>query len=253
MLGDLAEAEEHARRAVALAKGMADPAIEAQTLGDLGFIELLRGKPGFQAKLTRAVALEAADADRAQRGWSRWLDVRTRFFDAVALGWTDQLDASRAAFLELRALAEELGHEHAMHDLLNWLGRLECFEGRWQAGLALASEGDEAAVQAELPVSRPYVLATIALANAHLGNVDAARAAIAEGIGIAERLEIVPGRLELLVAEGFLELSLGRSAEAQATAKPGCRPRFENWQLPPTSMVVPQRAFPPDDRRFPWT
>ncbi len=108
-------------------------------------------------------------------------------------------------------------HEHVLPDILNWLGRVECFADGWRVGLGYAHEADAAAVQADLGVERPYVLATIGLAHAHLGEVDAARAALSEGLEVAQRFEVVPGRLELLAAKGFLELSLGQPGDAHQT------------------------------------
>jgi DNA-binding CsgD family transcriptional regulator len=217
MLGDLAAAEGHSRDAVALAEQIDDEAIIAESFADLGFIQLLRGRPGFADSMRRALAVDASHAEDGAIGRPRWLAVRPHWFNAVVLGWTDQLDSARAALLELRSQADAAGHEHVLPDILNWLGRVECFADRWRDGLSYAYDADAAASQADLVVERPYVLATIARAQAHLGEVDAARAALAEGLGVAQRLEVVPGRLELLAAKGFLELSLGQPEDALET------------------------------------
>ena len=218
MLGDFSGAEDHARKALGLAAELADS-------GDRGpgprRTRVRRAAPG-KARVPSAAGRRAgtgggAAADRAHRSGTRWHGVRTRWYNALALAWTDQLDASRATLLELRAEADALGHEHVLPNILTWLGRVECFAGRWQPGLGLARGAYDSAVQSGLTVEQPYALATIGLAQAHLGDVDAARAALSEGLDVAERLEIVTGRLELLVAVGFLELSLGRATEAHAT------------------------------------
>ena len=44
-----------------------------------------------------------------------------------------------------------------------------------------------------------------------------ARAAIAEGLAIAESVDALPAALGLLAVRGFLELSLGNAAEADST------------------------------------
>jgi DNA-binding CsgD family transcriptional regulator len=217
MLGDLAAAEGHARRAAALAEQIGEPRITAEMLADLGFIEMLRGRPQFARTMERALVLEGSREERKIIERPLWVDVRTRWFNAVVLAWTDQLVASRADLLELRSRAVELGHEHVLPDILNWLGRIDCFEGNWRDGLAHAREAHDAAVQAGQEIERPYALATIGLAHAHLGDVDAAREAIADGLEVALRLEVVPGEFELLAAKGFLELSLGQSQAAHTT------------------------------------
>ena len=110
------------------------------------------------------------------------------------------------------------GHEQVLPNILNWLGRVDCFAGNWRAVVSASARGAyDAAVQAGLSVERPYTLATIALAHAHLGEVEAARDALAEGLLAARQLEVVPGTFELLAAQGFLELSLARPQEAHAT------------------------------------
>jgi DNA-binding CsgD family transcriptional regulator len=61
----------------------------------------------------------------------------------------------------------------------------------------------------------PYATAIVALVDAHLGRVDAARSAIEEGLDLAERFGSQPAALELLATRGFLELSLGDNAAAE--------------------------------------
>src|SRR5204862_111648 len=138
------------RDAVALAEQIDDEAIIAESLADLGFIQLLRGRPGFADSMRRALAVDVHHTEHGATGRARWLAVRPHWFHAVVLGWTDQLDAARAALLELRVQADASGHEHFLPDILNWLGRVECFADRWHDGLSYAHEADTAAVQADL-------------------------------------------------------------------------------------------------------
>jgi DNA-binding CsgD family transcriptional regulator len=217
MLGDLDAAEIHARDAAALAEQIGEAEVTAEILADLGFIEMLRGRRQFARTMDRALVLEDSRDELKITERPLWVDVRTRWFTAVVQGWTDQLVASRAALLELRSRAVELGHEHVLPDILNWLGRVDCFAGKWHDGFAHAREAHDAAVQAGQEVERPYALATIGLALAHLGDVDAAREAISDGLEVAQRLEVVPGEFELLAAKGFLELSLGQPQAAHTT------------------------------------
>jgi DNA-binding CsgD family transcriptional regulator len=163
----------------------------------------------------RALALESSRD--ASVGRARWLDMRGRWLNALLLAWTDRLEASRTTLVELRSQAAESGHEHVLPYLLNWLGRVDCLAGNWHEGLAYAREAYDASVQGGLEIERPNTLATIALALAHLGEVDAARDAISEGLEVSRTTEVMPGRLELLAARGFLELSLGRPGHAHAT------------------------------------
>ncbi len=186
MLGDLAAAETHLRKASALAERIGEPTVTAESLADLAFIEMLRGRPQFSETMSRALSLDGAQT--ANLGRARWLDVRARWLNALVLAWTDELDASRTSLLRLRSEAIESGHEHVLPYLLNWLGRVECFAGDWRGGLAYAVEAHDASLQAGLEVERPYTLATIALAQAHLGKVDDATDAISAGLDLAQRM-----------------------------------------------------------------
>jgi DNA-binding CsgD family transcriptional regulator len=215
MLGDLAAAETHLRNAAVLAEGIGEPRVTAESLADLGFIEMLRGRPQFSETMSRALSLDGAQAPNIGR--ARWLDERARWLNALVLAWTDELDASRTSLLRLRWEAIESGHEHVLPYLMNWLGRVECFAGNWRRGQAYAVDAHDASLQAGLQVERPYTLATVALAQTHLGQVDDATDAISAGLDLAQRMEIVPAQLELLAARGFLELSLGRAGDAYAT------------------------------------
>ena len=214
MLGDLAASETHVRNAAGVAERIGDPTIAADNLADLAFIEMLRGQPQFQKTMDRALALEAS---RVANGPSRWLDRRADWLNAMLLAWTHQLEASRTSLLELHVQAVASGHEHVLPYLLNWLGRGACFAGNWHEGYGWARDAYDASVQAGLEVERPYTLATIALAQAHLGDVDAASRAIADGLTLSRRMEVVPAQLELLAVQGFLELSLGRAQDAHMT------------------------------------
>jgi DNA-binding CsgD family transcriptional regulator len=215
MLGDLAAAETHVRNAVALAERISDPSLEAESIADLAFIEMLRGRPRFEQTMRRALSRDGARPEDIGR--ARWLDDRPRWLNALVLAWTDELDAARETLLELESQALESGHEHVLPYLLNWLGRVDCYAGSWHRGLQHAQEAHDASLQAGLEVERPYALATIALAHAHLGDDDAAEAAIADGLELSRRMEVVPATLELLAVRGFLELSLGRTEDAYST------------------------------------
>jgi ATP/maltotriose-dependent transcriptional regulator MalT len=217
MLGDLAAAEVHVRNAAALAETIGERELNAESLADLAFIEMLRGRRQFEETMSRALDFEGSEEVAEGLGRARWFDVRARWLNAMVLAWTDQLDDSRGTLLGLRSQAVELGHEHVLSYILNWLGRVDCFAGNWHDGLAYARESHDAAIQAGLAVEQPYALATIALANAHLGDVDGARVAISDGLDVAQRLEVVPAQLELLAVKGFLELSLGQPQEAHNT------------------------------------
>src|SRR5262249_32190384 len=207
MLGDLGTAEEHAEAAVALAEAVGDRAMLVETLGDLGLIQMLRRRTGYRVPLDRAIALELAErrdgaADEAPLGYW-WM---TDWQNAMALAWAGELDTARESLELLLRDAADRGDEQAVPYAITWLSRIAFCKDDWPTAARYAGEGYEASVSA--PGERAFALVPRAVVAAHLGQVDAARAATDEGLRLAEQTGMVVARLDHLIARGALELSL---------------------------------------------
>ncbi len=201
--------EIYARSALALAESLGDPAILAGALSYAAFLEAVQGS-GIPLEMSqRAVELGQAPE------WSQILG-RPDWTHAMLLQWAGQLDAAHIRFGSLHAAAVERGDEHALPVILFHLARLEILRGEWEPATGHAQEAYEATLQSGQTSELPYSLLIKALVDAHLGLVEPARAAIEEGLAIAEALGVLPAILELLAVRGFLELSLGNAAEADA-------------------------------------
>jgi DNA-binding CsgD family transcriptional regulator len=201
-LGDVEAAEGHARNALALAEELGDSSVLAEALGNLGLIELLRRREGYRATFDRALALEREDTGSPLGYW--WM---TGWQNTMALAWTGDLEAARASLELLRQHAAERGDEQATPFLVTWLSRVAFWEDEWELAAEFAEESREASVSA--PGERAYALASRAVLAAHRGEVELAREAIAEGLGLAEQTGMLSARVENEVALGGLELSLG--------------------------------------------
>ncbi|MFQ5425735.1 MAG: LuxR C-terminal-related transcriptional regulator, partial [Gaiellales bacterium] len=94
------------------------------------------------------------------------------------------------------------GHRAAVHP------------GDWPAALRNSDAAYEATLQSAQEIERIFVLTTSALVASCLGSVEHARETAQEALDTAERLHSRPAALEALSVLGFLELSLGRLAEA---------------------------------------
>jgi len=203
-------AEAHARTALELAETLGDPTLLAGALSHVAFLESLQGGGVALATIERAVALGHAPA------WSQILG-RPDWIHALLLQWAGQLGASRTRFEALYRDAVDRGDEHSLPVVLFQLARVELLTGDWEHAKAHAAECGETTLLAGLASERPFSLTIEALVDAHLGLVEPATAKIAEGLELAWRLGTRSAGFELLAARGFLELSLGDAAGADAT------------------------------------
>jgi len=99
---------------------------------------------------------------------------------------------------------------------------LECRTGNWQRALRLASDALERSRQSGLGTLRIWSLNAQARVQAHIGQVDAARAAAEEGLRIAQANGAIAPLTQLTATLGFLELSLGDPEGADRRLGPLC-------------------------------
>jgi DNA-binding CsgD family transcriptional regulator len=143
----------------------------------------------------------------------------------MALLRLDRLDQARAILETARAdgLAQgaypAVGFTCAVLTWVTW--RL----GDWPAAARYAAEFSELFEQLGLEHLSPWPLYATALVDAHLGNVERARAAATRGVAIALEAEGEDGGwvIQNRAVLGFLELSLGNPAAAVDLLRPGAR------------------------------
>ncbi|HEX9599540.1 MAG TPA: AAA family ATPase [Gaiellaceae bacterium] len=203
----------HARAAVRLAERLGDRALLGQALADEAWSELLLGR-GLQAALVeRACALE------------RWMEgvpvvMRPSSYLALMLGQVDDLNGALAGYEELRRQALEQGDEFSLAIMLGRTGQFECLAGAWGEALAHIEAGEEVLLQAGQLSNHAFLLAVQALVEAHLGRVRSARQAGERALELAASVDAALVRSIASWALGFLELSLGRAAEADDRLAP---------------------------------
>jgi DNA-binding CsgD family transcriptional regulator len=209
--GDLAASERHARAALQLAEELQEPRVMAEAFQAYPFVEFLLGRGVDQELLDRGIALEGH-----LEGEFKSHVLRASFVAAQLLKFTDRLDEARRTFTELLGDAAAHGVETPISQIRYHLAELECRAGNWDAAMEHARESRAAAQRNRMgPMSSEGHFA-VGLVEAHLGRADSARLEALEGLRVAEAggeiLLVIPN----LSVLGFLELSLGRPAEADA-------------------------------------
>jgi DNA-binding CsgD family transcriptional regulator len=209
--GDLAASERHARVALQLAEELQDPRVMAEAFQAYPFVEFLLGRGVDQELLDRGIALEGH-----MEGEFKSHVLRASFVVAQLLKFTDRLDEARRTFTELLGDAAAHGVEGPIPQFRYHLAELECRAGNWDAAMEHARESRAAAQRIRMGAMSSEGHFAVGLVEAHLGQADPARLAALEGLRVAE----AAGEILLLIPNlsvlGFLELSLGRPAEADA-------------------------------------
>jgi DNA-binding CsgD family transcriptional regulator len=209
--GDLAASERHARAALELAEELQDPRVMAEAFQAYPFVEFLLGSGVDQELLDRGSALEGH-----MEGEFKSHVLRASFVVAQLLKFTDRLDEARRTFTELLSDAVARGVTGPIPQILYHLAELECRAGNWDAAMEHARESRAAAqrLMGTMLLSEGHF--AVGMVEAHLGRADPARLEALEGLRVAE----AGGEILLLIPNlsvlGFLELSLGRPAEADA-------------------------------------
>jgi DNA-binding CsgD family transcriptional regulator len=209
--GDLAASERHARAALQLAEELQEPRVMAEAFTAYPFVEFLLGRGVDQELLDRGVSLEGH-----MEGEFKSHVLRASFVVAQLLKFTDRLDEARRTFTELLGDAAVHGAESPIPQIRYHLAELECRAGNWDAAMEHARESRAGAQRIRMGAMSSEGHFAVGLVEAHLGWAEPARLAAHEGLRVAE----AAGEILLLIPNvavlGFLELSLGRPAEADA-------------------------------------
>jgi DNA-binding CsgD family transcriptional regulator len=212
-MGDFPGAVPHARAAVEGAERTGSDALLADSLSVLTMAEFLSGWGFEEKRMATALALE--DPHRA-----RPLFTQPSLVQGLLLLWTGRCDRAIEVLDALRTRMTELGQESGLPIVAIYL----VWACVWQGDLAAAKRyGDESRQMAALLddlMATAIALSASALARAHVGEVDLARAEAGEALEAFHRLEWMPGTIWPLWALGFLELSLGEPAATHAALGP---------------------------------
>lgn len=210
--GDLRNAAPHARRALELARSLADRELLADAEATAASVEVMLGR-GLSPDLHTGTEVfeEVADEDRLERHPALLLHALT--WGAIRK-WSDDFEGARRTLEDLLARLTEREEEGLLVPVLFHLAELECWAGNLHAAERHARACVEATVRAGQPGTRALALYAAALVDAHLGRVDEARSTTEEGLALSEAGDDPRMTIRHLKTLGFLELSLGDFAAA---------------------------------------
>ena len=180
--------------------------LTAHALARVATFGFLCGRPVQAGLLSRAEALYASGDEEPVE---RMALFGPPLAQAAMLKWCDRLDEARQRFAGCYRSAVRRGDEATLPFLLYHFSELECWAGDWTAAQEHALEGCRLAGGNQQPAMRAATLYALALVQAHLGQVEQARACAAEALTLCERTGNVPVTTSLLSVLGFIELSLG--------------------------------------------
>lgn len=207
-----AAALRHADLAVAAAMRSGEPSVLIPALSFMAALEIWSGRPD-QGSLERALELQ-----RRERLPLTYTDSPSLVL-GLRLMSVDRLDEARELFEAEAVKAERLGDDYTYSSLLVYLTELECRAARFQSAAAYASECWARSEQRGEQYQGGAALWAKALADAHLGRVEEARAAAERGMALSTKIGEEVYRVLNRFALGFLELSLGDAARADAVLR----------------------------------
>jgi len=211
--GDLSGAREDASMALTLARSVAKPTQLAAAFAVLGLTDAAAGRPPPTEFWDEALASEVG-ADAAALPYSPSL------VHGIHLMWRDRLDEARAAMEAALVRANAHGHEMPTSIAHFHLTELEVRAGRWDAASHHVRQQELLIDQEGFEQTQAGLMFSTALVAAHLGREREARRAAERGVDAAKAAGDTIFLIQCQVILGFLELSLGRPAEADAHLRP---------------------------------
>jgi DNA-binding CsgD family transcriptional regulator len=206
----LGEAVDVSGSAAVIARKLPSAQLEAEALATKAVCEAALGRLEASETASAAAALAKECLDRP-------ILRQPGFAATVVRFWHGDLAGARERYAAMAADAKELGDESSLPYVHVMLSQIECARGSFQQALR---EAEEARLSAELAGQRTvlgYALGVRAIAEAHLGDVAAARESADQALELARQTSGVPAWIFATWAAGQLELARGDAAAA-ATA-----------------------------------
>jgi DNA-binding CsgD family transcriptional regulator len=211
MSGKFEESLQNARQAVSHAEEIGYPPLIGRALATLVNASFLYGHGVDEDSLRRAVELEDPDDDVP-------IPFCPSAVNALICAWTGKLNIAHRQMAAVRDRCVERGVENDLMAVAGYSTLIEIWRGNFAEAAVLAQDTMERAEQ--VGGSRTIALTVRAAVAAYAGREQDTRADAAAALAIADECG-VPRLAEWpTMSLGFLEVSLGRYAEALTTLQP---------------------------------
>ena len=213
---DLRYCAKHAAAGLALAQQAGDHALVRQARAEKLYNDFMLGGD---------LALQPDDmvAGREPENGPSAVEERPVTLLGLCLVRADRFDEARRMLGRALRAAQDEGDESSQPVLLIYLADLECWAGNWQAAERYAAQSRDVGEQVDHRAWRAATCYALALTDAHLGRVDAARAEAADGLAAAAAARDDWAVMILHAALGFAELSAGNHSAAEASLSSAAR------------------------------
>jgi DNA-binding CsgD family transcriptional regulator len=209
--GKFEESLQSARQAVSHAEEIGYPPLIGRALAMLVNVSFLYGHGVDEDSLRRAVELEKPDDGSP-------IPFCPSAVNALICAWTGQLNIARRQMAAVRDRCVERGAENDLMAVAGYSTLIEIWRGNFAEAALLAQDTMERAEQ--VGGSRTIALTVRAAVAAYTGREQDARADAAAALAIAHECG-VPRLAEWpTMSLGFLDVSLGRYADALTTLQP---------------------------------
>ncbi|MET0454202.1 MAG: AAA family ATPase [Mycobacterium sp.] len=207
------EVMRNAREAVEVAEKSGMPGLQSQALTHWVAAQFMHGHGIDDESLRRALELEPHDADVP-------IPFKASACDALIDAYVGRLDDARTKMIAVGEHYRERGSDHNVMNVSSYLALIEMWSGNFAAATAFADEAVERAEQLGSGAVDVIALSIRASVFAHTGREKDALADADAALASAHACD-APRMAEWpMMAKGFMELSLGKNAEALRTFDP---------------------------------
>lgn len=207
------ESLRHARQAVTVADGLGLPALTSQALAMWVRASFTYGQGFDEHDLRRALELEDLDIDVP-------IPFRASAINALVLGCTGRLDEARTQMRAILQRCVERGAEGDLVTVAGYSAWVDIWQGRFSDAADVANDAVERAEQLGGDHVLVIPLSVRAAIAAYTGRESDARADAHEALKSEQDASPRLAGYWPTMTLGFLEVSLGRYAEALTTLRP---------------------------------